>query len=44
LDQPENYVAADTRTVATDFWTVNQVLDVLKVGEMDVVGFLDALC
>ena len=43
-DPPENQIAADVSAVAIDFQTVSRVLDVLKEGEMDVVGFLDALC
>jgi hypothetical protein len=44
LDPPENRIAAGASAGAADFQTVNRVLDVLKEGEMDVVGFLDALC
>ena len=35
-----SHTPADTK----DFQTVNQVVDVLKEGDMDVTGFLDAFC
>jgi hypothetical protein len=43
-DPPENQIASDVSADAVDFQTVGWVLDVLKEGEMDVVGFLDASC
>lgn len=44
-DQSSNpQVLGDTSTEFTELQTVKRVLQVLKEGRMDVVGFLDALC
>jgi len=44
LDQQENRVPVFTHEDLANFETVKRALDVLKEGEMDVAGFLDALC
>ena len=42
--QRGNHAPVDTPTDLANFETVKRVLQVLKEGEMDVAGFLDALC
>jgi hypothetical protein len=44
LDQRGNGISASSCSESADLRTVKRVLDVLKGGDMDVVGFLDALC
>jgi hypothetical protein len=44
LDQRGNGISALLCSESADLRTVKRVLDVLKGGDMDVVGFLDALC
>ncbi|KAF9784435.1 hypothetical protein BJ322DRAFT_1021189 [Thelephora terrestris] len=39
-----DHTLTDMRTEAANFQTLKQALDVLREGEMDVVGFLDVLC
>ena len=43
-DQLENHAVSHPPVETANFQTVSRVLDVLKEGEMDVAGFLDALC
>ena len=43
-DQGRNVFPVSARSESGDLRTVTHVLDVLKDGNMDVVGFLDALC
>ena len=44
LHQQGNHAPVDTPADLANFETVKRVLQALKDGEMDVAGFLDALC